>query len=365
MDLGHRSGLRNMRLSNGLRMFAIGLLALTLGLRPGAYGIPGFDDNTGWINSRPLGERDTSGKVVLVDFWDYTCINCLRTLPYLHAWYERYHDDGFTIISVHTPEFDFAGERNNVEAATKRLNINWPVVLDAQQAIWRRYGNSSWPNEYLFDQDGRLVESVSGEGLYQETETKIQSLLKAHDPKLTLPPVMALLPQDSYDKPGAVCYLHTPEMLLMRSKIANATDADNPRRDSPYTDSAAKYADGSIYLQGVWNVANQAATSAGGPGYVATRYHAIQVVAVLAPDSGASVRVDVTQDGAPLAKGDAGDDIQYDAGGMSYVTVDASRAYDLVMNAKMAYHNLRLSTDDARLHVYSFDFESCEAPTGS
>jgi hypothetical protein len=176
---------------------------------------------------------------------------------------------------------------------------------------------------------------------------------------------MALLPQDSYDKPGAVCYLHTPEMLLMRSKIANATDADNPRRDSPYTDSAAKYADGSIYLQGVWNVANQAATSAGGPGYVATRYHAIQVVAVLAPDSGASVRVDVTQDGAPLAKGDAGDDIQYDAGGMSYVTVDASRAYDLVMNAKMAYHNLRLSTDDARLHVYSFDFESCEAPTGS
>jgi thiol-disulfide isomerase/thioredoxin len=343
-----------------IRFLVLALLGLTLALGPGTFGIPALTDGTGWINSRPLDTRDLRGKVVLVDFWEYTCVNCLRTLPYLRAWYDRYHNDGLVMVGVHTPEFAFSGEQKNVETATRRLGIDWPVVLDSNDAIWKRYGNASWPNEYLFDQDGKLVETFSGEGNYQETESKIQALLKAGNAHLTLPPVMALLPQDNYTKPGAVCYLHTPEVLLEHAKIANAGKSDDRRRDSTYADIAGDHKDGGIYLQGIWHMTDEAAVSAGASGYLAMRYHAIQVEGVLAPPGGSGVRVDVTQDGAPVAKSDAGADLHYDAAGMSYVTVDASRGYELVMNAKMAFHELRLTPQNSGVAVYSFAFESCE-----
>ncbi len=352
-----------MRLGIGIRLFATGLLTLTLALSPGSFGIPALTDGTGWLNSNPLASRDLQGKVVLVDFWEYTCINCLRTLPYLRTWYKRYHDDGLVIVGVHTPEFNFSGEEQNVAAATRRLGIGWPVVLDSNSEIWRRFGTDAWPTEYLFDQEGRLVETFSGEGKYQETESKIQSLLKAQNSKLVFPPVMALLPQDNYTKPGAVCYLHTPEVILDRTKIANAGASDDRKRDSTYTDTAAKHADGGIYLQGIWRMPDQGEVFAGGSGYLDMRYHAIQVVGVLASPNGKAVRVDVTQDGAPIAKRDAGSDIHYDADGTSYVTVSASRAYELAMNAKMGFHDLRLTPKLAGLGVYSFAFESCEATT--
>jgi hypothetical protein len=286
----------------------------------------------------------------------------LRTLPYVRAWYERYHNDGLVIVGVHTPEFGFSGQQKNVASAAQRLGVVWPVVLDTNQEIWKRYANSAWPQEYLFDQSGKLVEETSGEGQYQETETKIQSLLKAANPRLTLPPVMALLPQDNYTKPGAVCYMDTPEILLERTKIANADKSVNPRKDAAYTDPGSKYADGSIYLQGTWHMTEQAAVTAGAPGYLVLPYHAIQVVGVMAPPSAAPVRVDVTQDNAPIPKDDAGTDIHYDANGASFVTVDSSRAYELLMNAKMAFHNLRLTPQAAGVGVYSFAFESCEIP---
>jgi thiol-disulfide isomerase/thioredoxin len=353
-----------MFLRNGIRLVSAGLLAMTLGLAPGSSGIPDFGGNTGWINSNPLGVGDLRGKVVLVDFWDYTCVNCLRTLPYLHAWYDRYHNDGFTIVSVHTPEFDFAGEEQNVRAATQRLNVNWPVVLDTKQAIWSRYDNSSWPKEYLFDQSGRLVDTVTGEGHYQETESKIQELLKAGNPNLALPPVMALLPQDSYAKPGAVCYLHTPEVIVVNSKIANAAAQSDPTRETSYVDTTASDArkDGIIYLQGVWQMSKEAMVPKSDAAYLDLEYHAIEVESVLGPVNGSPVRVDVTQDDAPLAKTDAGADIHYDASGMSYVTVDSARAYQLLMNAKMAFHDLRLTPKLPGLGVYSFAFESCAVP---
>jgi thiol-disulfide isomerase/thioredoxin len=361
---GNTSNIPPTRAATTLRVAAVALLALTLALAPADRGIPDFSNGTGWLNSSGLTPRDLQGKVVLVDFWEYTCVNCLRTLPYLRAWYDRYHHDGFEIVGVHTPEFGFSGDRGNVEAATRRLKIDWPVVLDSDREIWTRYENHSWPNEYLFDQSGRLVDRISGEGGYEATESKIQSLLKAGDAKLTLPPVMALLPQDNYTKPGAVCYLHTPEVLVSHAKIANASAAVNHGRDSTYVDDGAKRTDGAIYLQGSWHLTGDAAISAGGAAYLAMRYHAIQVVAVLSPSKGTSERIDVTQDGEPLAKADAGDDIAYDSSGMSYVTVDAPRAYDVVTNAKMAFHEIRFAPQQpGAVDVYSFAFESCEATT--
>jgi thiol-disulfide isomerase/thioredoxin len=329
--------------------------------------MPPLDGGTSWIGSPRVTAADLHGKVVLVDFWEYTCINCLRTLPYLRAWYERYHDDGFTIIGVHVPEFNFSHDDKNVAAAVTRLGVTWPVVLDDNFAIAKRYQFSEWPQELLFDQNGNLVETQLGEGNYQQTEAKIQELLRAEHPNLNLPPVMALLPQDSYDKPGAVCYLQTPETYVgpwHGTKIADAPRLSDPTRDALYADVSPEHEDGRVYLQGYWHASprGDAMVAGGGDGYAAIRYHAIQVVTVMTPDPGASTRVNVTQDGKPLPKDDAGTDVRYDPSGTSYVTVDASRAYDIVTNAKFGSHDLRLAPQGFGLGVYSFAFESCEIP---
>lgn len=324
--------------------------------------LAGFDGGSGWVNSAPLTLQELHGKIVLVDFWEYTCINCLRTLPYLREWYRRYHDAGFVIVGVHTPEFGFSGEPANVAAAAKRLSVSWPIVLDNSFAIWKRYGNNVWPHEYLYDRSGRLVESFAGEGGYPQTEATIQALLKIGRPQLTLPPVMPLLPQDSYDKPGAVCYPHTPELLVGHTPIANATAFNNPAEDTSYGGNISKAADGAIYLQGFWHLTQQAAVSGASNGSVTLRYHAIQVLVVMKPEKGGSMRVDVTQDGRPLEKTDAGKDVRYDPQGRSYVVVDAPRAYDLVMNARFGSHDVKLLPQDYGLGVYDFAFESCEVP---
>ncbi len=142
-----------------------------------------FDGATGWLNSSPLTPAELRGKIVLVDFWEYTCVNCLRTLPYLREWYKRYASMGFVIVGVHTPEFTFSSESKNVDAADKRLGVTWPVALDSKNAIWDRYGTNNWPHELLFDQNGKRIESVIGEGSYPQTEAHIQALLQRRESK--------------------------------------------------------------------------------------------------------------------------------------------------------------------------------------
>lgn len=320
-----------------------------------------FDGGSGWLNGTPLTPDALHGRVVLVDFWEYTCINCLRTLPYLHEWYRRYRDDGFVIVGVHTPEFGFSGKRDNVEAAAKRLGVTWPIVLDDRDAIWKRYGNESWPHEYLFDREGRLVESFTGEGGYPQTEAQIQALLKQSNSSLSMPPVMALLPQDSYDKPGAVCYPKTDEILVGRGGIANLRSVGNPAQESNFVYDGSTPNDGSVYLQGYWHVTPEAAVSGESNGFLVLRYHAIELVAVLRPERG-SVRVNVSQDGRPVPKEDAGKDLRYETGGNSYADVDAPRAYDLITNARFGDHTIRLTPRADGLGVYDFAFESCEVP---
>jgi thiol-disulfide isomerase/thioredoxin len=323
-----------------------------------------FDGAKGWLNSKPLAPSDLSGKVVLVDVWEYTCVNCLRTLPYLKAWYSRYHSDGFEIIGVHTPEFGFSGDTKNVTEATKRLGITWPVALDDDGTIFQRYDAAGWPAEFLYDQKGDLVETQHGEGNYPQTEAKIQSLLLAKDKTLKLPAVMALLPQDSYDKPGAVCYPQTPEMFVGTwhgVNIANPPTGRDPSGDLNFTDSG-KHTDNSIYLQGYWQESQdrQGMIADGSGDYLSLNYEAIQVVGVLKPENGGSQRVDVTQDGKPVSHDDAGVDLQFDSSGKTFLTVDAPRAYDIVSNKHYAKHELRLSPQRYGVGFYDFAFESCE-----
>jgi len=323
-----------------------------------------FDGAKGWLNSKPLAPSDLTGKVVLVDVWEYTCINCLRTLPYLKAWYSRYHSDGFEIIGVHTPEFGFSGDTKNVTDATKRLGVEWPVALDDDGTIFKRYNAGGWPAEFLYDQKGNLVETQHGEGNYPQTEAKIQSLLKAQNKSLKLPTVMALLPQDSYDKPGAVCYPQTPEMFVGTWHGVNIANQPTGRDASGALDfeDPGKHADNSIYLQGYWQESpdRQGMITAGTGDYLSLNYEAIQVVGILKPESGGAQRVDVTQDGKPVSHDDAGPDLQFDPSGNSFITVDAPRAYDIIMNKHYGKHDLRLSPQRYNVGIYDFAFESCE-----
>lgn len=324
-----------------------------------------FTGGAGWLNGPALTPADLRGKVVLVDFWEYNCVNCLRTLPYLKAWYSRYHADGFEIIGVHSPEFGFATDRQNVATAAQRLGVAWPVVLDNDHTIWTRYNVQAWPTEDLFDQDGKIVELQQGEGNYPETEAKIQALLRAKNPSLHLPPVMALLPQDNYDKPGAVCYPQTPEMFVgpwHGQMIANAGAFNDPAKDTVYQDPGAPHKEGVLYLQGYWHATqdSEGMVSGGSDGYLQLHYKAIQVLTVMKPESGGSVRVVVTQDGKPLDRADAGPDIHFDADGTSYVTVDEARAYELLDNVHFGEHELRLAPQHFGAGIYDFAFESCE-----
>jgi thiol-disulfide isomerase/thioredoxin len=140
-------------------------------------GMPSFDGAAGWLNSKPLALDQLRGKVVLVDFWTYSCINCIRTIPYVRAWAEKYKDQGLVIVGVHTPEFAFEKKVGNIEAAAKRFDINYPIVIDSDYRVWRAFGNSYWPAFYFIDGQGRVRYRQFGEGDYGKAEVVIQELL--------------------------------------------------------------------------------------------------------------------------------------------------------------------------------------------
>jgi thiol-disulfide isomerase/thioredoxin len=139
--------------------------------------LPGFEGATGWLNSTPLAEADLRGKVVLTDFWTYTCINWLRTLGYVRAWAQKYEDHGLVVVGVHTPEFPFEKDPDNVREAAKDMSVEYPIALDSDYAVWDAFANRYWPAVYVADADGRIRHHQFGEGGYEECERVIQHLL--------------------------------------------------------------------------------------------------------------------------------------------------------------------------------------------
>ncbi len=138
---------------------------------------PSLDAGLGWVNSKPLKTADLKGKVVVYDFWTYSCVNCVRTLPYLRAWHERYAKDGLVLVGVHSPEFEFEKSHKNVTAAVKRLDVTYPVVFDDDMAIWQSFNNQYWPAKYVTDRKGQIRYVHFGEGEYSQTETILRVLL--------------------------------------------------------------------------------------------------------------------------------------------------------------------------------------------
>src|SRR5437762_13999893 len=140
--------------------------------------LPSLSGATAWLNSPPLSAADLRGKVVLIDFWTYTCVNWLRTLPYVRAWADKYRDHGLVVIGAHTPEFPFEKDIDNVRWAAKEMNVNYPIAVDSDYGVWRAFDNNYWPAVYVADVNGRIRYHHFGEGAYDETERVIQRLLK-------------------------------------------------------------------------------------------------------------------------------------------------------------------------------------------
>jgi thiol-disulfide isomerase/thioredoxin len=323
--------------------------------------LPSFEGGTAWFNTQPLTRADVRDKVVLVDFFDYTSLSSLRMLPYLREWYKRYASDGLVIVGIQTSDIGFAADTRNAGAAIARLGITWPVVVDGKHVIGERYDATYAEHMLLFDRNGFRIASVVGETDYPNLEALIRQMLQAMHPEQQFGPIMALLPQDSYDKPNAIAYPRTTSIRLGRMDRDIANPPSNLFGDDvDYVDSPPPHEDGRVYLQGRWRQANDSIVAAESGGYLALHYHAVQVDCIMNPQRG-PVRVVVTQNGKPVEKADAGSDIQYDAQGNSYVTVDIGRAYDLIMNKRWGTYDLRLYPRRGGVAVYGFDFETAEA----
>lgn len=181
---------------------------------------PEFPDDLRWLNSQPIKTRGLRDKaVILIDFWTYSCVNCLRTLPYLKEWHKKYSDKGLVVVGVHTPEFEFEKNLENVERAVKELGIEYPVAMDNDYQVWSLYSNNFWPREFLIDKEGQMVYDHAGEGGYRETEEAIQKALLELNPKLELPEIIS----DASANLGAsgVCLPTTEEIYLgsMRGSV--------------------------------------------------------------------------------------------------------------------------------------------------
>jgi thiol-disulfide isomerase/thioredoxin len=317
-----------------------------------------------WLNSPPLSFRQLRGRVVLVDFWDYTCMNCIRTLPYVQAWHDRYRDKGLTVIGVHTPEFTFAQYESNVERGVRDFGLTYPIVIDSNYKIWKLFACRCWPTKYLVDKDGYLRFAQFGEGAYDEFEAGIQELLREVDPGVQLPAIMHAVRDE--DRPGARCYQATPELYLghRRGKIGNPGGFKE--------DAIASYswsgepAEGVFYASGAWaSTAEYMESSGDGEHRISVRYSARGVNLVMASPRAGSCDVIVSQDGAALPPRQATTDTRFRATAdkeESYIPVCTPRMYAVVDNADFGSHVLELSCP-AGLAAFAFTFTSCVDPS--
>jgi thiol-disulfide isomerase/thioredoxin len=324
-----------------------------------------------WLNTpRPLTLAELRGRAVLVHIWDYTCINCVRTLPYVTAWHRAFAGLPVTFIGIHTPEFAFAQERRQVEAAVARFGIEYPVLLDNQQRNWDAFANRYWPTIYLIDAAGYIRYTHAGEGRYAETEAALAALAAEAGGDTRPGPTGVLRAED---QPGAVCFRTTPELQagFARGALGNAEGYAPRHLPGIYRlPPAADQQDGSFYVQGAWQAGDEYLALAGEQGVIELPYHAAGVNAVLAPSSDpVEVRLDLrppasvrlVQDGAPLDALHAGADVAWQAG-QPLLVVDKPRLYELVRNPDARPRRLRLEIQGRGLALFAFSFTTCVRP---
>lgn len=301
-------------------------------------------------NGEPIKIGDYIGqKVILLDVMTYSCINCQRTFPYVVSWYEKYKDQGFIAIGIHTPEFAFEKDIKNVEEAMKKFGITFPVVLDNDYGTWNAYGNQYWPRKYLIDIHGNIVYDHIGEGAYEETEQKIQELLKERAQVLgESVSNLGTLASDTVasTKPEA----GSPETYFgsaRNSLLANGTPGQSEQKTFTLPTNLEI---NKLYLAGTWQVNPESAGSIENA-KVLYNYAAKDVYFVASSASGASAPVEVWQDGH-LVSTERGSDV----GESGVVLIKESRLYHLVHNPKADFHTLELHLQSPGTLLFTFTF---------
>jgi thiol-disulfide isomerase/thioredoxin len=306
-----------------------------------------------WLNSPPLTATALRGKVVLVDFWTYTCINWLRTLPYVRAWAEKYKDQGLVVIGVHTPEFAFEKDISNVRWATKALRVDYPVAVDSDYVIWRAFKNQYWPALYFIDAQGRARHHHFGEGAYDQSEMIIQALLaEAGSTGVNREPVSV----DGRGLEAAADWrnLKSPENYLGYGRTQNFASPGGAVLDKPRLyELPARLRLNEWALSGDWMVKNQAAVLNKPNGSIAYRFHARDVHLVMGPATpGTTVRFRVRIDGKPPGAAHGADvDEQGDG------TVTEQRLYQLIRQPMpIADRQFEIEFLGSGVETYAFTF---------
>ena len=306
-----------------------------------------------WLNTVPLREDDLRGKVVLVDFWTYTCINSLRPMPYLREWARKYADRGLVVIGVHTPEFGFEKDFGNVRRAVEELGVDFPVVLDSDSAVWRAYGNSAWPGFYFIDAEGRIRHQMLGEGDYDASERVLQMLLAEASSAPVADPIQPVEGVGAQAAPDWE-HLRSGETYIGYGRATGFASEGGLRRDG-----AASYREPDHLplnrwsLAGHWEAGVESAALLRGGGVIGFRFQARDLHLVMAPPlDGGPVRFRVTLDGEAPGR-DHGVDTDADGQGR----LDSPRMYQLVrQRGRVTARTFRIEflQPGARAYVFTF-----------
>ena len=323
----------------------------------------------GWINTAPLDVEDFRGKIVLLDFWTYTCVNCIRTLLYLKDWHDKYADEGLLIIGVHTPEFEFEKLHENVKMAVNDLGIEYPVAQDNNRLTFGTYRVQAWPTKYIMDGTGFVRYYHRGEGAYADTEKVIRYLLEEAGRDLSH------IEPDTAPDPQRIAGTRAtdPEQFITRelyggtrrnidfggAYIANEEYYDSAGEVREHTDPGERK-NHFIFLQGRWLSESEnlrhARSTDDYEDYLGIKFYANEVNAVLDVEPGADYQFRITMDGGPIPEDSAGSDITYDANGDSIVIVDTPRMYRLIRQKEVTAHELLLMPKDENFSLFSFTF---------
>jgi methionine-S-sulfoxide reductase len=320
----------------------------------GAGNLTALTRATGWVNSKPLTAASLKGKVVVVDFWTYSCINCLRALPHINAWYDHYKNSGLVVVGVHSPEFGFEKDAANVQRAVKDFGIHYPVALDADMSIWNAFSNRFWPAHYFIDAKGELRDKHFGEGKYERSERIIRKLLTEAGVTNLPDPLDGAVGQGAH-APSDTASVASPETYVGYERAENFASPGSFTRNAAkdYLLPSTPLALNQWALAGRWQVAHEMAANETAGGRIAFRFKARDLHLVLGPAAGNKpVRYRVTIDGkAPGA--DHGVDV--DAQGLG--TVREQRLYQLIrQKGAVQEHEFVIEFLDAGVEAYAFTF---------